>query len=317
MKSHHRLAGLIFNAPQMVRDDWLDMAVLWANRAMSLNIINLAAGPQPQAMWDDDDGPAAEATSPEERRLATARESGIYVLPIHGALVSRTLHLDWCTTMTSYEGIRADLQAALADPAVAHIVLDVDSPGGSATGMADLCADIHAARAAKPITAIVNFSAFSAAYGLASAASEVIVSSSSGVGSIGVIARHVDMSKRYEAEGLKITNVYAGARKADFANTAPMSEEAAAWLNELVQESYTEFTDLVARQRAMPVAAVRATEAGVYFGQKALDVGLADRIEPPQAAINRIAAQVAAGRQSKPVQRIGARAAAMDLRSRT
>lgn len=316
MKNYHRLASMIFNTPQMVRDDWLDMAVTWANQSMNLNIVNLTVGGQLQAMHDDDD-PAIEAASPSERRLQAARETGVYVLPIHGALVSRSAHLDMCTTMTSYEDIRGQLQSALNDGSVEHIALDIDSPGGSATGMIDLASEIYAARNLKPITAIVNFSAYSAAYGLASAASEIVLSNSSGVGSIGVIARHVDMSKRYESEGVKITTIFAGARKADLSSDAPLSEEAAAWLTELVQQNYAEFTDMVARNRGLTVAAVRGTEAGVYFGQQGIALGLADRIEPPQAAINRIAAQVAAKRQPQPVQRFGARAAAMNLRSRT
>lgn len=317
MKHYPRIVGMIFNTPQMVRDDWLDMAVNWANQSMNLNIVNLhVAGQSLQAMHDDD-GPAVEAIAPSERRLQAARETGVYILPIHGALVSRSAHLDMCTTMTSYEDIRGQLNAALNDGSVEHIALDIDSPGGSATGMIDLAEEIHAARAIKPITAIVNFGAYSAAYGLASAASEIVLSNSSGVGSIGVIARHVDMSKRYENEGMKITTIFAGARKADLSSDAPLSEEAAAWLTELVQQNYTEFTDQVARNRGLSVDAVRATEAGVYFGQQAIAQGLADRIEPPQAAINRIAAQVAGNRKPKPVQRIGARAAAMDIRSRT
>lgn len=316
MKNYHRLAGMIFNTPQMVRDEWLDMAVAWANQSMNLNIVNLNVGGQVQSMHDDD-GPAVEAVSPSERRLQAARETGVYVLPIHGALVSRSAHLDMCTTMTSYEDIRGQLQSALNDGSVEHIALDIDSPGGSSTGMVDLADEIYAARAIKPITAIVNFGAYSAAYGLASAASEIVLSNSSGVGSIGVIARHVDMSKRYEDQGLKITTIFAGARKADLSSDAPLTEEATAWLTELVQQNYAEFADMVARNRGITVASVRGTEAGVYFGQQGIAQGLADRIEPPQAAINRIAAQVATNRKPKSVQRIGARAAAMDLRSRT
>ena len=314
MKNYPRLASLIFNTPQMVREDWLDMAVNWANQAMNLNIVNLNLSGGVLAMHDDE---PIQAVSPDERRLTAARESGVYVLPIHGALVSRSAHLDMCSTMTSYEGIRSQLNAALMDNSIEHIALDIDSPGGSATGMSDLAREIHAAKAIKPITAIVNFGAYSAAYGLASAASEIVLSQSSGAGSIGVIARHVDMSKRYEEAGMKITTIFAGARKADLSSEAPLSPEAAQWLTDLVNENYEEFTDLVASHRGLAVSVVKGTEAGVFFGAKAVELGLADRIEPPQAAINRIAAQVAGNRKPKPVQRIGARAAAMDLRSRT
>lgn len=311
MKNYHRLASLIFNTPQMVRDDMLDMAVQWANQAMSLNIVNISPVPKVGA-WHDED-PVYSGPTPEERRLQVARDTGVYMLPIHGVLVSRSAHLDMCETMTSYEEIRSMLNQALSDPAVEHIVMDVDSPGGSATGCMELAEEIFSARLIKPITAISNFGAYSAAYALASSASQLIVAPSSGVGSIGVIARHVDMSKRYEQAGVKVTTVFAGARKNDLSSEAPISEEAFVWLTDLVQKNYESFTQSVSRNRNMSVADVKSTEAGVFFGEDAVALGLADRVETPQAAVNRIAAQVAAQRSSR--NRISARAAAMNTQN--
>lgn len=310
-----RLASMIFNTPLMVSGDTLDMAVAWANSAMHLNIVNIGAVPGVLAMEDDDHG--ATGASPEKARLDAARETGVYVIPVHGPLVSRSAHVEMCSKMTSYEGIRSHLNAALTDPGIAHIVLDVDSPGGSASGMADLAEEIFSARAIKPITAIVNFTAYSAAYGLASAASEIVLSNSSGVGSIGVLARHIDMSAKMEKDGAKITTIFAGKRKNDLSPTAPLTEEATAWLTDLVQGSYTEFTNLVARNRKMNPQAVRDTEAGVFHGQSAIAAGLADRIEAPQAAINRIAKEVADRRRPVAVQSFAARAGMMNLQNRT
>jgi len=308
-----RLASMIFNTPLCVREDALDMAVAWANTAMHLNIINIGAAPGVLAMQEDDDGTDA----PDQTRLDAARETGVYIIPVHGPLVSRSAHVEMCSKMTSYEGIRGHLNAALTDPAIAHIVLDVDSPGGSSSGMTDLAEEIFSARAIKPVTAIVNFSAYSAAYALASAASEIIMSNSSGVGSIGVLARHLDMSAKMEKEGAKVTTIYAGARKNDLSTTAPLSPEALAWLTNLVQSNYTEFTNLVARNRKMNPQAVRDTEAGVFHGQAAIAAGLADRIEAPQVAINRIARQIADKRRPVAVQSFTARAGLMNLQTRT
>ncbi|AYN21597.1 S49 family peptidase [Alcaligenes aquatilis] len=311
MKNHHRLASLIFNTPQMVRDDMLNMAVHWANQSMNLNILNVGMSPAVNAWYDDE--PVSAGPTPEERRLQVAQEMGVYIMPIYGVLVSRSAHMNLCETMTSYEDLRRMLNQALSDPAVEHIVMDIDSPGGSATGCMELSEEIFAARAVKPITAISNFGAYSAAYALASSASEVIVSRSSGVGSIGVIARHVDMSKRHEQAGIKITTVFAGARKNDLSSEAPITDEAYSWLTDLVQKNYDAFVQTVSRNRGLSAADVMQTEAGVFFGQDAVSIGLADRVETPQAAINRIAAQVAARRSS--VNRISARAAAMNLQN--
>lgn len=311
MKNYHRLIGLIFNTPQLIREDVLDLAVHWANQAMNLNIVNIHGATQMQSEAAD-----PQMASPSERRLQSAQDTGVYVLPIHGVLVSRNTHLDPCYSMTSYEEIRGMLNAALNDPCVEHIVLDIDSPGGSTLGCFELVDDIYAARAIKPITAISNFGAYSAGFAIASAATRIIVSRSSGVGSVGVIARHVDLSKRHEQQGIKITSVFAGARKDDLASHAPLTDAAEQWLTDLVNDHYETFTSIVARNRGMSVASVKETEAGVFFGQKAVDLGFADSVESPQAAVNRIAAEVAQLRAvSKKSVSVASRAAAMEIQN--
>ncbi|MGG4774837.1 S49 family peptidase [Paenalcaligenes sp. Me52] len=311
MKNHHRLIGLIFNTPQLIREDVLDMAVHWANQAMNLNIVNV------HGATAQHDGAETQAVSPSERRLQAAQDTGVYVLPVHGVLVSRNTHLDPCYSMTSYEEIRSMLNAAVNDPSIEHIVLDIDSPGGSTLGCFELVDDIYAARASKPITAISNFGAYSAGFAIASAATNLIVSRSSGVGSVGVIARHIDLSKRHEQQGIKITSIFAGARKDDLASHMPLTEEAGQWLTNLVNSHYEVFTETVARNRGMSVASVKETEAGVFFGQKAVEMGFADSVESPQAAVNRIAAEVAQKRASVPKKSsVATRAAAMEIQNR-
>lgn len=311
MKNHHRLISLIFNTPQLIREDVLDLGVHWANQAMNLNIVNIHGATHMQSEAAD-----PQMASPSERRLQAAHDTGVYILPVHGVLVSRNTHLDPCYSMTSYEEIRGMLNAALNDPSVEHIVLDIDSPGGSTLGCFELVDDIYAARTIKPITAISNFGAYSAGFAIASAASSLIVSRSSGVGSVGVIARHVDLSKRHEQQGIKITSIFAGARKDDLASHVPLTEAAEQWLTDLVNEHYETFTNIVARNRGMSVASVKETEAGVFFGQKAVDLGFADSVESPQVAVNRIAAEVAQLRAaSKKSVSVASRAAAMEIQN--
>lgn len=305
--THHRLMGLIFNSPQLVRDDFLDMAVQWANQAMSLSITNVVATSEASAA-------SSSSSSLPERRLQAAHDTGVYVLPIYGALVSRSVHMDPCVTMTSYEQIRAMMKQAINDPLVHHIVLDIDSPGGSASGCFELADYIYQSRAIKPSTAVVNTGAYSASYALASAASEIVLAPSFSVGSIGVIARHLDLSERYKEEGVKITSIYAGSRKNDLHPAEPLSEGAAEWLTKLVNSSYEVFVDTVARNRGISAEAVKATEAGVFFGEEAIELKLADRLEVPEDAVERIVASVASQR-SKP-KRIATQAAAMGMACR-
>jgi signal peptide peptidase SppA len=208
---------------------------------------------------------------------------------------------------------------AVADPAVEHIVLDIDSNGGSATGAFELADDIRAASLVKPITAIVNFSAFSGGYLIAAAASNVIVSRTSGVGSIGVIANHLDVSKRDEQQGIKVTSVFAGDHKNDLTPHEPLSDQSLTFLTSMVQNSYKQFVDAIANFRGLSTQAVKDTQAGIFFGTQGVDAGLADSVETPQAAINRIAAEVrssGADRQGANARRsVSARAAAMNMRT--
>ena len=318
MKNRLRIAGMIFNQPLMVTESMLDQAAIWANQRMSLNIVNLSVnGAQPQMM--EDDGPVYEsaAARAEEARRQSIADTGVAVIPIHGVLVSRSMQMNPCETMTSYEQLRSQVNAALADPAVEHIAFDIDSPGGSTTGCFELADFLFEARSVKPMSAIVNFSAYSAGYLLASAIGDISVSRTSGVGSIGVIAKHLDASARNEQMGVKVTTVYAGAHKNDLSPHEPLTEQSAKFLNDMVQGYYTQFVDAVARYRGIGVDAVRGTEAGVYLGQGGIDAALADRIETPQAAADRIADQARQARAARSTKHasIGARAKAMALQT--
>ena len=146
------------------------------------------------------------------------------------------------------------LDAARDDPEVKAILLDIDSPGGESGGVFDLADRIRAATLVKPVWAVANDMAFSAAYALASAAQKVYVSRTGGVGSIGVIAIHVDQSLRDAQEGLHFTAVYAGDRKNDLTPHAPLSNDAQRFLQGEVDRVYGLFVDTVARQRGLSAA---------------------------------------------------------------
>ena len=152
---------------------------------------------------------------------------GIAVIPVHGTLVKRTAGLNAASGLTSYTEIGAMLEAALADPQVAGILLDIDSPGGEAAGSFELARTIREATKTKPVWAVANDSAFSAAYAIGAAANRLIVSETGGVGSIGVIALHVDQSVKDANEGYRFTAVTAGNRKNDFSPHEALTPSAA------------------------------------------------------------------------------------------
>jgi signal peptide peptidase SppA len=212
-----------------------------------------------------------------ERSIAES-PSGIAVIPIHGSLVRRTVGLEADSGLTSYQGVQQMLEMARDDPSVDAILLDIDSPGGESSGVFDLADKIQAVGLIKPVWAVANDMAFSAAYALASAAQKVYVSRTGGVGSIGVIAMHVDQSVKDAQDGLHYTAVYAGSRKNDLSPHGPMTSDAQRFLQGEVDRVYGLFVDTVARHRGLSSNAVRDTEAGLFFGKDAVRAGLADAV---------------------------------------
>ncbi|EFF1590935.1 TPA: S49 family peptidase, partial [Escherichia coli] len=141
--------------------------------------------------------------------------NGIAVLPVTGTLVHRLGGMRPFSGMTGYDGIVACLQQAMADSQVRGILLDIDSPGGQAAGAFD-CADmIYRLRQQKPVWALCNDTACSAAMLLASACSRRLVTQTSRIGSIGVMMSHVSYAGHLAQAGVDITLIYSGAHKVD------------------------------------------------------------------------------------------------------
>ena len=209
-------------------------------------------------------------------RSQSTSAPGIAVIPVHGTLVRRALGVEAASGMISYGEIAAMIDAAVADTAIAGILLDVDSPGGEAGGVFELGARIRAANAVKPVWAVANDSAFSAAYAIACSASRMFVTSTAGVGSIGVIAMHVDQTVRDAKDGYRYTAITAGARKNDFSPHEVLTNDAHASLQAEVSRLYEIFIDHVAQMRGIAPGLIRDTEAGLFFGPAAVAVGLAD-----------------------------------------
>jgi signal peptide peptidase SppA len=221
----------------------------------------------------------AEARAPKSPTPSAAR-GNVAVIPVYGVLAQRgNLLMDACGPgASSTEVLGQAIDAALADPSVRSIVLDVDSPGGSVYGIQELADAIFAARQQKPIAAVANAQASSAAYWLASAAHEIYVTPSGEVGSIGVYGTHVDTSKADEAAGKATTVISAGKFKAE--GLGPLTDEARAHLQSRIDAYYTTFVKAVAKHRGVGVDAVRSGfgEGRTVGAQAALDAGMVDGV---------------------------------------
>jgi signal peptide peptidase SppA len=221
-----------------------------------------------------------------QRPPPASAPEGIAVIPIHGSLVKRSLGMEAASGLTSYGEIAAMLDEALADPQVSGILLDIDSPGGEASGSFELARRVREVAAQKPVWAVANDAAYSAAYAIAASVQRLFVTETGGVGSIGVIALHVDQSIKDAKDGYHYTAITAGAHKNDYSPHEPLSDAAKTELQGEVDRLYAIFTEHVAAMRGLDLDAVRATEAGLYFGSNAVAQGLADGVQTLEATLS-------------------------------
>jgi signal peptide peptidase SppA len=221
----------------------------------------------------------------------TSRATGaVAVLPLYGVIAQHAGLMTESSGGTSTDQFSRDLRAALADSQVGAIVIDVDSPGGTVNGVEELSAELYAARGNKPIVAVANSLAASAAYWIASAADELVVTPTGEVGSIGVLAAHEDDSAYWESQGVRTTLISAGKYKVEGNSYEPLTEEARAYLQERVDDYYDLFVRAVARNRGAGVQEVRNGfgEGRVVGARQAKALNMVDRIETLDATIDRL-----------------------------
>lgn len=281
------LVSSIFNLPLLATPELMFEAVAFAQAHLGLNILNFEAGRVRGvnlAMDDnegDGDGADAEADDDDD-------DTGVAQIGVCGPLVARTGNLQMCRRMTAYEVIGRQIQAALDKPSISRILLDIDTNGGDSRGAFELATRIRAASLIKPVHAVVNYSAFSGGYLMAAAATEISLSESGGVGSIGVIMKALDLVEAYKQAGVVVHTFARGDRKNDLSPDAPLSDGARAAADARMDEMYARFCSVVAQYRTLPLQSVIDTQAGLFYGQRAIDAGLADRLEDPQTAFDRI-----------------------------
>ena len=236
-------------------------------------------------------------------------QDGAALIPLRGVMAPRMNLMSQVSGGTSTELFARDVQAALSDPQVKSIVLLVDSPGGSVGGTQAAAAAVMAARGVKPIATYSDGTMASAAYWVGSAADRVYISSGvDQVGSIGVVASHVDVSQREAQLGMKTTEIVAGRYKRIASQYGPLTESGRQSIQDQVDYLYSLFVGDVAAQRGVSTdkVLVDMADGRVFIGQQAIDAGLVDaigRIEGVIAEMNDRAATAARVTASIPATR--------------
>jgi signal peptide peptidase SppA len=247
------------------------------------------------------------------RAAAVAKAEGrVAVVPVRGVLMPRGRR-SWFTSMAGVEDIVSLVRSLVNDRDVKAIIMDYDTPGGSAHLLGDFSDELHALRGTKPIIAQVSGMAASAGYWLAAQADEIVVSPSSSVGSIGVLAMHENLTKLAESMGVQVTVFSAGKYKAEIHPFVELTDEARGHIQSLIDATYQQFVGAVARGRNVSAATVRDDfgQGRTVAAEASVSTGMADRVGTLESTLNRFgASRFPVVTQSKP----GVRAAKHALR---
>lgn len=207
--------------------------------------------------------------------------NGVAILPISGVLAPKAnLMTMWCGG-TSMQMALAALKDAGADRQVESVINLVDSPGGNVIGPPEYGAALAELGKVKPVVTLSDGVMASAAMWLGAAANQVyITSSTTMVGNLGVVGRHIDRSARNKASGEVETEIVAGKYKRIASSNAPLSAEGLAYLQAQVDYIYSVMVGDLARWRGVSEEQVleHMAEGRDFVGQQAIDAGLVDGI---------------------------------------
>jgi capsid assembly protease len=229
---------------------------------------------------------------------------GVAIVPLFGVIAKRMNLFSQISGGASTELAIRDLRAATADPNVKAIILHIDSPGGTVDGTQQLAAVVRQVAQEKPVSALADGTMASAAYWVGSAAQSVyITDKTTQVGSIGVVATHVDVSAAEQQRGIKTTEIFAGKYKRISSQYGPLTESGKQVMQDQVDYLYQLFVESVADHRSVSVDKVLSDMADgrVFIGQQAIDAGLVDGVSTMSELIAQMTkATVPAGVQAKP-----------------
>lgn len=210
----------------------------------------------------------------------------IAVIRVKGTL-TRTWGVGPYSGKTGYDGIQVQMVDAIQDKTVKAIWLDINSGGGAVDGLFDTCELIEAMNeknGGKPIYAMAADHAYSAAFAIATCADYLFVPRTGGVGSVGVIMLHADLTQALTDEGIKVTHIRSGARKARGGPYETLDKDTHAHLQMQCDETADMFADLVARNLGVAKKTILETEGLDYMGNHAKAIGFVhDVMSEPQA----------------------------------
>jgi len=243
----------------------------------------------------------AAAKAQNGDRAGAAIVGSVAVIPMYGLITQRESLMGAMSGGTSIDELRSLLRSALVNPAVQAVVFDIDSPGGSTDGLTEFAAELRQlSKGAKPIVGQVNTLCASAAAWLAWQMTEVVITPSGEIGSVGIWAAHEDMSQAEQMAGIKTTLISAGPYKTEGNSFEPLTDEARSAIQDQVDAFYGMFLADVAKGRRTTARAVangygqgrtllaHDSQIGDRTVAGALTAGMVDRIDTLETTVLRL-----------------------------
>ena len=295
------IAGRLFDTPLLLAPEKASAMLMGlGGRLVEGGVFVIEPGPQgldatlPAPSMGVVDGTFSRAVQQAERRPFPVVD-GVAVIGVEGSLIQKGAYVGKSSGQTSYQGIQVQIARARAEAnQLRGVVLEVDSLGGEVSGAFETWQAISELSKVLPTMAILTDLACSGGYLLASACRQVVMPESGAAGSIGVLSLHLDQSGKLEREGTKVEIIASGLYKADGGSVGPLSDDLRNRLQARNDATRDRFATVVAagRKGRMTKGQVLATEARIYFGREALDVGLIDAVAPAQQAFESFAKAV-------------------------
>ncbi|MBJ7555396.1 S49 family peptidase [Marinomonas spartinae] len=212
---------------------------------------------------------------------------GVAVIPVYGTLINKLGFLKPFWGMTGYDGIVARCKFALSDVDVKGVLLDMNTHGGEVSGCFDAVETIKSmfAGSGKALWVIIDAMACSAGMAIASAAERRLITQSSKAGSVGVVMAHHSYGEYLKESGIEVTLIHSGSHKVEGNPYESLPKNVLADFQASTDKLRDEFATLVAVNMGLSKEAVLATEAAVYRGQEAIDIGFADQLVNGNEAI--------------------------------
>jgi len=253
-------------------------------------ILSIAAG------YGDVEALQSKLGKPLENTRAVRAVDGVAVVPIVGPIFRRANLFTEISGATSTQILATDIRAAVENPYIRGIVLELDTPGGEANGINELANQIREATRVKPVIAYAGGMMASAGYWLGAAASEIVADSTALIGSIGVVMSYNDTTKRDEKSDVRRVDIVSSLspdKRID-----PNTDAGRAKVQAVVDSLAEVFVSSVARFRAVSTAKVLADfgQGGVMIGAQAKAAGMIDRISSLDSVIAELAGRLQAVR---------------------